>query len=346
MDNKKADLRYLDLKSDICEQIYKGTYLDGERIPSERQLTLDYDVSRITVRKALELLEEESLIKREVGNGTILQYRNWGNETSLDMLALVAPSKNPFFSKFIAEFQKIAWEKDALLLYVEIPEKASLEDCLFRLYQKNIRNAVIWPDDQEIDKEKLLRLRSIGMNFVFFDTDDGYPYADCVYLDNEDAVIKLISSSRKAYKKYIYIGWDKLETANIRKREGAFKGVCSNGQIVHVPWRRNRKIEEEKLQEIALELGKEDVGNSLVVCGEREIGKQVAEYFYESKKYPVEMAVIDEFDGSEKYPISVYEQNLFRTAETIYKKMEAQIQGGSNWKAELTVVKGIYKEKW
>ena len=56
MSTEKMELRYLDLKNDICAQIYKGTYLNGERIPSERQLALDYDVSRITVRKALELL--------------------------------------------------------------------------------------------------------------------------------------------------------------------------------------------------------------------------------------------------------------------------------------------------
>lgn len=58
------------------------------------------------------------------------------------------------------------------------------------------------------------------------------------------------------------------------------------------------------------------------------------------------MAVIDEFEGSEKYPISVYEQNLTKTAEMIYRKMTEQVQQGKLWKAELTKVKGIYKEKW
>lgn len=341
MDNKKSELRYLDLKSDICEQIYKGTYLNGERIPSERQLTLDYDVSRITVRKALELLEEESLIKREVGNGTILQYRNWGNETSLDMLALVAPSKNPFFSKFIAEFQKIAWEQDALLLYVEVPENTSLEDCLFRLYQKNIRNAVIWPDDQEINKEKLLRLRSIGMNFVFFDTDDGYPYADCVYLDNEEAMRKLISMAPKAYKKYYYVGWDKIDIANIQKREGAFRGLAPEGQVIRIPWRRDRKISRKDLQLIEGQI--QETRECVIVCGAGEIGQQIAEYFTELGKTAFSMAVIDEFEGSEKYEVAVCEQNLAKTAEVIYKQMKKQISEGSEWHAELATVKGIYK---
>ena len=46
--------------------------------------------------------------------------------------------------------------------------------------------------DQSIDREKLLRLRSIGMNLVFFDTDVAHPFADSVFLDNEDAVETLL----------------------------------------------------------------------------------------------------------------------------------------------------------
>ena len=38
-------------------------------------MAADYEVSRITVRKALELLEEEELIVREVGNGTTVTLK-------------------------------------------------------------------------------------------------------------------------------------------------------------------------------------------------------------------------------------------------------------------------------
>ena len=51
MGNEMNELRYLDLKNALCEKIYKGIYKDGKKIPSERQLSTDYEVSRITVRK-------------------------------------------------------------------------------------------------------------------------------------------------------------------------------------------------------------------------------------------------------------------------------------------------------
>lgn len=336
-----SELRYLELKNKICYQIYKGVYRDGEKIPSERQLALDYNVSRITVRKALELLEEEDLITREVGSGTHIRLRNRGNDTALDMAALVAPSKNPFFVEFITKFQKTAWEHDTLLLYVEVPEKTGLEDCLYQLYTKNIRNAVVWPDDKQVDVRKLLRLRSIGMNLVFFDTDDAFPYADCVYLDNEDAVRTLIEMREKKYERYLDIGWDKLAISNVRKREEAFCRICPDGRVIRASWKRDRSIGDADMKRI--EEAVRNMGEGLIVCNDRELGQQTAELLRKTDLLKiVDLAVIDDFDGSESYKITAYRQDLLKDAECIYKQLKDQAARGRDWTAKNWAVKGTY----
>lgn len=342
MADQKAELRYLDLKNDICRQIYLGTYEDGGHIPSERQLAADYNVSRITVRKALEQLEEEQLIRREVGNGTILQYRNRGNSTPLDILTLVAPSKNPFFAKFIAHFQQIAWEQGALLLYVEVPENSSLEDCLFRLYQRDIRNAVIWPDDQGLQMEKLLRLRSIGMNLVFFDTDDGFPYGDCVHLDNREAISRLLHGAGENCESCVYVGWDKLDIANVRKREEAFRFLKPEGKVIHVPWRRDRQIRKEDLEAVLTQLP--EVEKTMLLCGTGEIGQQLAALLWERGAIPGKLSVVDNFEGSGKYPVSIYEQDLQEMARIIFEQLKKQVRAGNLWQADRIAVAGIYRQ--
>lgn len=336
-----SELRYLDLKKNLCYQIYKGVYADGEKIPSERQLALDYDVSRITVRKALELLEEDDLIRREVGNGTLVQLRNRGNETTLDTVALVATSKNPFFSTFIAEFQQTAWRNDTLLLYVEVPEKTGLEDCLYQLYKKDIRNAVVWPDDQTVDTAKLLRLRSIGMNLVFFDTDDAYPYADCVFLDNEDAVETLISENQSDDKNYLYIGWDKLSIRSVKRREDTFKKLCPDGEILRISWRRDRQIMAEDVEKMRMAIA--SMKRGMVLCTTGELGRCAAEMIWAlGLQDKVMLSVIDDFDETGHYPVTVYQQDLRQTAEEIYKRLENQIEKNREWKAKNCKVKGIY----
>ena len=112
---KNAPL-YQQIYDEIKDAIEKGVYAPKERIPSELELAEQYEVSRITVRKTLELMEKENLIVREVGNGTRVTLKNYGNANPLDVVALTAPSRNPFFANFIAEFQKQAWEKNTLAI--------------------------------------------------------------------------------------------------------------------------------------------------------------------------------------------------------------------------------------
>lgn len=344
MGNEMNELRYLDLKNTLCEKIYEGVYKDGEKIPSERQLSADYEVSRITVRKTLELMERENLIVREVGNGTRVTLKNYGNSNPLDVVALTAPSSNPFFAKFIAEFQKQAWEKDTLLLYVEVPERTSVEDCLYRLYTRNIRNIVIWQDDQAIDREKLLRLRSIGMNMVFFDADDALPYADAVFLDNADAVKSLVEHTGFETSKYLYVGWDNRSIGNVRKREEAFIDNCPEGKVIRIPWRRDRKIDEATIGHVNEKIL--EMSSGMIVCGAGEIAQRIAETLWKTKDQKKNYLIgsIDDFDGSERYPARIYVQDLKESARKIYQRLEEQSELGTGWKAESYQIRGILKE--
>lgn len=64
----KTHLLYLLLK----EQIDRGVLSPGMRLPSEPELALAHAVSRVTVRRALDSLEREGLIRRQAGAGTFV----------------------------------------------------------------------------------------------------------------------------------------------------------------------------------------------------------------------------------------------------------------------------------
>ena len=54
----------------LKKKIDDGFWEIGQRLPSERDLADDYEVSRMTLRQAITLLVEEGILERRVGSGT------------------------------------------------------------------------------------------------------------------------------------------------------------------------------------------------------------------------------------------------------------------------------------
>lgn len=64
---------YLELKNKIKSKIKNGVYKKGERIPTEPELSKEYGVSRITVRRAVKELEREGIVQKIHGKGTFVK---------------------------------------------------------------------------------------------------------------------------------------------------------------------------------------------------------------------------------------------------------------------------------
>ena len=61
---------YYQVAQTLRDQILAGLFAPGSEIPSERELQQDYQVSRYTVRQAIDLLVSEGLVRREQGRGS------------------------------------------------------------------------------------------------------------------------------------------------------------------------------------------------------------------------------------------------------------------------------------
>lgn len=72
LDRNNSIPLYEQLKNLISAQIKKGELKPGQQIPSERELCETYQVSRITVRQAISIAENEGLVCRTHGRGTFV----------------------------------------------------------------------------------------------------------------------------------------------------------------------------------------------------------------------------------------------------------------------------------
>ena len=70
LDKTTAIPIYHQLKEWLRAEIASGTWQPGDLIPSERELSEQFGISRMTVRQALNELREEGILRREQGRGT------------------------------------------------------------------------------------------------------------------------------------------------------------------------------------------------------------------------------------------------------------------------------------
>lgn len=63
---------YQQIKSDLKSAIERGTYKPNDKIPTEPELSAEYSVSRITVRRAVEELCNEGYLVKFQGRGTFV----------------------------------------------------------------------------------------------------------------------------------------------------------------------------------------------------------------------------------------------------------------------------------
>lgn len=61
---------YIQIHDQLKENIEKGVWSIGDRLPSERELAVQFNVSRMTLRQAIQALADEGILERKIGSGT------------------------------------------------------------------------------------------------------------------------------------------------------------------------------------------------------------------------------------------------------------------------------------
>ena len=121
---------YRQLKKAIQAAILNDTYQQGEKIPTEPELSEQYNVSRITVRKAVEELVKEGYLVKQQGKGTFVSLPKIDRKIEHVMGFTAACQANGFTShsevtkteviKGDADLRKaLQLEKDEKVLYIQ-----------------------------------------------------------------------------------------------------------------------------------------------------------------------------------------------------------------------------------
>lgn len=173
---KGASTLYHQLTRTLRERIITGQYLPGDTIPTEPQLCEEFGMSRITVRQAVAILENEGKVQRQQGRGTFVRDLNrqslgWNFGSVEDLVYLAKQSRLELTGKRkIKAPEKIARDLDIPpghpiysfkgIRHIKDKFKASyrsyvIESIGRKIQIKSIKNQVLFSEIEDITSERI-----------------------------------------------------------------------------------------------------------------------------------------------------------------------------------------------
>jgi len=159
---KRTRVLYLEVADKIKEDIFSGKYPVGSMLPTENELEELFQVSKITVRKAIELLATDEYVEKKSGRGTtVLSNRPYNRLSKAESFTQILKDSQYEVRKETIGLEKISIKKDHPLYSMF----GSAAVCFKRLYYLNDQPYIYFvhylPKDmnkmkqKEFDKESL-----------------------------------------------------------------------------------------------------------------------------------------------------------------------------------------------
>ncbi len=209
-----VEILYQKVADDIKKNILSGMYEVGSLIPTENELEQKYDVSKITVRKAVEKLVAEGYLKKKSGIGTRVISNNLFNKLS----------KARSYSSIVSESDNLTKQilKADVLSLEDTPLKNELTDrnivYIERLYLLNNKPFIIvnhyLPNIDVTDELKNLKNQSLYK----FLRDNGQEISS---FSDEFSAINIDETDKKILQKH-----DNLALKRIRR------GFDNKGKLI------------------------------------------------------------------------------------------------------------------
>jgi Transcriptional regulators len=168
---EKGTPKYYFLMEEIKQDILTGKYKSGDRLPSENQLSKNYQISRHTVRKALAMLINEGYIIAEHGKGTYCSERIRYTGQSKNIAVITTYITDYIFPNLIQGIDNVLTENGySIILKSTNNSRVREGKCLEDILTKDIDGLIIEPSKSEIycrHPHFYEKLDNYGIPYVF-----------------------------------------------------------------------------------------------------------------------------------------------------------------------------------
>jgi len=103
--------KYLEVVNWVNDQISAGKILPGQKLHSENELSKMFNLSRQTIRHAIGVLEQQSVVTRIQGSGTYISDVRHGDQVTRNHIALIMTYVDGYiFPRTIREIENVLFE--------------------------------------------------------------------------------------------------------------------------------------------------------------------------------------------------------------------------------------------
>ena len=226
-------IKYERIYRELRARIEAGAYAPGDAVPSELELAREWEVSRITSRKALALLAESGLVERRRGKGTFVRAAARTEPAGARNIAAIIDHFNASFgSELLRAVERACAERDVgLLLYCTYGSAEEENRALARARAAGVDGLLLMCVQGEVYNDAILKLALKRFPIVLVDRNLKGLAIPCVMTDNAAAARALTEAMlARGHRRLCFVTHGLMSTSTVSDR---YKGFCE--AVVNCP---------------------------------------------------------------------------------------------------------------
>lgn len=247
--NKVSDIRlyhnsfislHVQLHNQLRELIVSGHWHAGTRIPSENQLTHELNISRSTVRIALQRAELEGLVERIPGKGTFVAHisRNERQRRLIGFVTCGFDSETHLLLLNGAEEEVKA--NGHHIIFTNAQSRQQEIDVLKRFREEGIAGLLLWPhaSASRMQEDDSPYYHDLDVPMVLMDREIAGLECDCVTSDNYGGAWALMQHLIElGHENVVFLSHHETELLTVRERYRAYRDALQQANLpVTAPW--------------------------------------------------------------------------------------------------------------
>src|SRR5664279_4195099 len=239
---------HVQLHSQLSQLIVSGRWAYGTRIPSESQISQHLNVSRTTVRLALQQAEIEGLIERTAGKGTFVAYlpTEIYNRRLISFVTYGFDTESHLLMLTGAENEAKAHGYQIILNYVQSQQQEI--DILKQLRGEDVAGVLLWPhaNASRPQQQTTLNYQQIHLPMVLMDRQIYGIDCDCVTSDNYGGAQALMRHLIElGHQQIVFLSHHEMHLLPVTERYRAYCDVLREAGLTPLdPWLLGRPNDE------------------------------------------------------------------------------------------------------